>query len=94
MGDIPPVLLDFARRHGADQAGWRFVGASPAAIDRLVQRLDLLDRRKAQPTLADHRTALWLVDRQGRLRQRYVGQPVDRARLAHELQALAALDRP
>lgn len=87
LSDGPEVLRAYARARGADGVHWRWVAGAPQATERLVERLRL--RRGSDPQT--HRTALWLVDRQGRLVQRYEGQSPDPARLARELASLHAV---
>jgi len=81
LQDTPASLAAFAKKLDADRPGWHFVtgpGAHP-----LAERMQVLDAKRPQP--ADHRTSLYLYDAQGALKQRYAGQPVDRARLVAEI---------
>lgn len=41
LHDGPDELRQFARRQGADVPGWRFLGGSPDAIERVLTRLGL-----------------------------------------------------
>lgn len=91
LQDTPLALKDYARRMGADLAGWSFATGRPKDIERLSEALRLFrpgaDVRKPD----DHSTALWLVDAKGELRMRYSGNPPDVARLLREIAALDAL---
>jgi protein SCO1 len=93
LNDTPAALKAFALRMGADLSTWSFVTGRPADIDRLSDALRLYrpgpDVRKPD----DHATAVWLVDRQGQLRMRYAGNPVDVKRLLREIPALDELTR-
>lgn len=87
LSDNPRALKAYARARGADSARWSWVAGSPQATERLAESLRL--RPLADPE--SHRTALWLVDRRGRLAQRYDGKLPDVARLARELASLHAM---
>ena len=92
--DAAAELARFARENGADVPGWSFVATSPERTRALVAQLqgaspealtEAAASRQVTPELR-HETALYLFDRSGRLLQRYVGAPIDRARLLTELQ--------
>ncbi len=87
LSDTPAALAAFARRHDADRPGWHFVSGAPAEVHRLLDRLQAFEPGRHEPDA--HRTALFLYAPDGRLLQRFRGSPVDRARLADELQRLA-----
>ena len=91
--DTPAELLRFAQAHDALQPGWSFVTAPAADVDRLTHRLGVLDPAPGASLPAAHGTAIYLVDADGRLVQRYAGAPVDRARLAHEITLLDSRTR-
>lgn len=88
LNDTPSALRAFAKSMGADLSNWSFATGRPEDMSRLAEALRLFrpgpDSRKPD----DHATALWLVDRQGQLRMRYAGNPVDVKRLLSELDAL------
>lgn len=82
--DTPEKMLKFARQMQADQDGWLFLTGDVLQLQDLARRLHLMD--EASPnTPSIHRTSLWLVDKQGRMLQRYRGDPPDRERLVREL---------
>jgi cytochrome oxidase Cu insertion factor (SCO1/SenC/PrrC family) len=93
VNDTPATLKDYAHRMGADLSNWSFVTGHPKDIERLSSTLKLFK----EPTLArrpeDHATWLWLVDDQGVVRQRYVGNPPDQPRLVREVTELVRLQR-
>jgi cytochrome oxidase Cu insertion factor (SCO1/SenC/PrrC family) len=91
LADSPAVLKAFAQRMGADLRHWSFVTGRPGDIDRLSERLRLFRAASGVRRPDDHATALWLADRQGRLAQRYNGNPPDGKRLREELTAFAGL---
>lgn len=91
--DRPAVLADFARKMGADEPGWRFATGDASMVNRLLQRLNVLDASKPNPQPVDHRLNLYLYDRTGQPVIRYAGNPVDQARLVADLTQLARLGR-
>ncbi|MBA55185.1 MAG: hypothetical protein CMK89_12090 [Pseudomonadales bacterium] len=82
--DTPEKMLKFARQMQADQDGWLFLTGDVLQLQDLARRLHLMDETSPN-TPAIHRTSLWLVDKQGRMLQRYRGDPPDRERLVREL---------
>lgn len=93
LSDTPAALAAYAQRQDADRPGWRFVSGAPAQVHRLLDRLQVFDPRVAQPVPDDHRNAIYLYAPDGRLLQRFRGEPVDRTRLADELTRLTRTDR-
>lgn len=91
--DSPEKMLKFAQSMEANLEGWQFLTGSPEQIEQLSQRLHLLDEslqgQNQKPVV--HRTSLWLVDKQGRLLQRYKGDPPDQQRLVRELSQVSRL---
>lgn len=82
--DTPEKLQRFAQRMQADLDGWLFLTGNVLQLQDVARRLHLLDENKPDnPKI--HRTSLWLVDSQGRMLQRYKGNPPDRDRLIREL---------
>jgi protein SCO1/2 len=88
--DTPRVLHSFAERFKVDFSRWTFVTGGTADIDRLADRLRLFAENKDRRP-ENHGTTLWLMDGQGRLMQRYAGNPPEVARLVSELDALVKL---
>jgi protein SCO1/2 len=86
LSDTPAALAAFARRHDTDRPGWHFVSGAPAEVHRLLDRLQAFESGRRDPDA--HRTSLYLYAPDGRLLQRFRGSPVDRVRLADELQRL------
>jgi protein SCO1/2 len=91
LQDTPASLAAFAKRLGADRPGWHFVTGAPAQVEQLLDRMQVMDSRKASPKPEDHRTSLYLFDAAGALVQRYGGNPVDRPRLVAEITQVARL---
>lgn len=90
LHDTPAQLKAFAARAQANGQGWQFLTGKPSAIAQLSDQLYLFDHPNQKTVLRpnDHATALWLVDRQGRLLMRYSGTPPDNARLLREISQL------
>ena len=89
LSDTPAALKRFALAMGADLSGWTFATGSHAEIERLTQRLQVFDPRRANPGPADHAGNVYLIDRHGRLMQRYAAATLNSARIARETEQLA-----
>ena len=85
--DTSAKLQAFSHAMGADLDGWSFLTGDPKQIEELTQRLHLFDESDSNEATRPqiHRTSLWLVDKQGRMLQRYKGDPPDNERLIREL---------
>lgn len=85
--DTPAKLQRFSKTMGADLDGWSFLTGDTLQVEALTQRLHIFDESETgqvnKPEI--HRTSLWLVDKQGRMLQRYRGDPPDKERLIREL---------
>lgn len=88
--DTPEKMLAFARDMQADLDGWLFLTGDVLQLQALAQQLHLMDEN-APNTPQIHRTSLWLVDKQGRMLQRYRGDPPDQDRLTRELTQVSHL---
>lgn len=96
LNDTPAVLKVFAQKHGVDFNGWSFVTGKPQDIQKLSDKLGLYDKRKEaeQKDIKrpdGHMTHLWLVNSDGQLMQRYIGNNVDAKRLVNEIATLASM---
>jgi protein SCO1/2 len=90
--DTPAVLRAFGDQFKVDFSRWAFLTGAAADIDQLSDRLRLFGQnREKRPE--NHGTTLWLMDGQGRLMQRYAGDPPEVARLVSELDALVRFTR-
>ncbi len=91
LKDTPKVLNTFAKKTGANLPGWSFIMGSPESIQQLVDRLQLFGNEKQVKDAKrpnDHTTVLWLVDKNGKLMQRYSGNPLDVKRIMQEVEQL------
>jgi protein SCO1/2 len=90
--DTPERLLSFSRTMDADLEGWSFLTGDAGQIEGLSQRLQLFDESSGQAKKPEvHRASLWLVDKQGRMLQRYRGDPPDKERLIRELTQVSSM---
>jgi len=91
--DTPKKMKQFATHFQVDFAHWSFLTGSPEQLSKLMARLNIFDPsetgQNTKPQI--HRTSLWLVDKQGRMLQRYKGDPVDKERLVRELEQISHL---
>ena len=91
--DQPAALKDFARKHRADLAAWRFARLDERDLSLLSERLAVFEPgSRAEPSA--HSMAIYLFDRRGRPRQRYNGTSIEPKRLAREITTLATLEQP
>lgn len=82
--DTPEKMRKFSQEMQADLKGWLFLSGDVLQTQALARRLHLLDEKNSTgPHI--HRTSLWLMDKQGRMLQRYHGNPPDKDRLIREL---------
>lgn len=96
LNDTPAVLKAFAQKHGVDFNGWSFVTGKPQDIQKLSDKLGLYDKRKEaeQKDIKrpdGHMTHLWLINSDGQLMQRYIGNNIDGKRLASEISTLVLM---
>jgi cytochrome oxidase Cu insertion factor (SCO1/SenC/PrrC family) len=89
--DTPAALKAFAERLEVDFANWTFVTGPAGETDRLAERLRLFASEDPSERPAAHSTTLWLVDTEGRLMQKYAGNPPDVKRVVDEMSRLRAL---
>jgi len=82
--DTPEKMQQFAQKMDADLDGWLFLTGDVIKLQNIARDLHLLS--ETQPNSPQiHRTSLWLLDKQGRMLQRYRGNPPDQERLIREL---------
>lgn len=102
--DQPKVLKQYTKKMGVNANNWLFLSAGYDAILALNKRLFLfgnpsnphhpkvdltqLKDNSDDAILGQHLTTLWLVDKKGRLIQRYQGSPMDSKRIVRELHQL------
>lgn len=90
QNDTPEKMLAFSTALKADVNNWHFLTGKAEHIKTLTTRLLIFNEgEENQPQV--HRTSLWLVDKQGRMMQRYRGDPPDKERLIKELIQISRL---
>jgi protein SCO1/2 len=87
--DTPEVLKHYARRHGADGAGWAFLTGSAAQIREVARRYGVYARKTGRGDV-DHTFLTSLVDQRGVLRVQYLGVRFDPDEMLGDLRALLA----
>lgn len=81
--DTPAVLAQYASTMGVDLENWSFVTGHPQEISWLHQHFGAQVKRLTGDQL-DHRVAVYLLDANGQLAQKYTGN-LDPMRLAKEI---------
>ncbi len=89
--DAPEKLKAFSQKLHADLSHWSFLTGEPEQVETLLNRLKIFDPNAQAVGPEVHRTSLWLVDKNGRMLQRYKGDPVDKKRLVRELPQITNL---
>jgi len=85
--DTPDVLAAYARRFGANPAGWSFVTGTPEEVADVVRRYGAFARRAA-PGEVDHLFLTSLVDRGGMMRVQYLGYRFDPEEMLRDVRSL------
>lgn len=88
--DTPEKMLAFSQALKADVENWRFLTGNAQQIETLTERLLIFNEGEENKPQV-HRTSLWLVDKHGRMMQRYRGDPPDKDRLIRELKQISQL---
>jgi protein SCO1/2 len=68
--DTAPVLAAYARQYGADPAGWRFLRESEDRTKPILKAYDEWAKKLPKGEL-DHPARVYLIDRQGNIREIY-----------------------
>ncbi len=102
--DNPKKLKLFAKRLNADVDGWVFLSTNFKDLIELASKIslfreyhgktiyeDMNPEKKKNYKLEDHKAGLWLIDAEGHVRQRYVGNPVEIKRVINEVNILHSL---
>lgn len=70
LRDTPEVLREYARGMRALPGGWFFLRGDSAAVSRLLQQYDVWIKPYPDGSF-DHSMRIYLIDRQGRIREIY-----------------------
>jgi protein SCO1/2 len=87
--DTPERLRAYAEQRGADLAHWDFLTGPPQQVGDVVRRFGIGSLRRPDGEI-DHLVATFLVDREGRIAERFVGLDHDTDELLGELERLAS----
>ncbi|MBI3526430.1 MAG: SCO family protein [Betaproteobacteria bacterium] len=68
--DTADVLARYARNHGADPAGWRFLTGTPKQIRPVLKAYDEWTKLLPKGEI-DHPARVYLIDKQGNIREIY-----------------------
>jgi protein SCO1/2 len=86
LRDTPTALKAYARKRGADLAGWSFLTGPPEEVERVIAAYGVGSARQPDGTIA-HLVVSFVIDGEGRIAERFVG-------LEHEVDEIArAIER-
>ena len=87
--DTPEALRGYARARGADLATWSFLGGPPDEVRAALARWGAGGRRAADGEI-EHVLVVFVVDPEGRIARRFVGQEHGADELLLELGRVAS----
>jgi protein SCO1/2 len=87
--DTPEALHAYAQARGADLARWSFLTGEPAAVAEVVKAYGVGSLRQPDGEI-DHLVVTFLIDREGRIAERYTGLEHETADLLRDLERIAA----
>lgn len=93
LNDSVANLRRFATAHGADSPNWQFLTGRPEAIDRAAHWVGAFEPGAGGKRLNRHTADLCLLDRDGRVLQRFEANAIEPARLRRELRRVQTLRR-
>jgi len=68
--DSAEVLADLAGRHGLDASTYRLLSGEPAAVERVLDAMDVARRRDPATGVIDHTNVFLVLDAEGRVAYR------------------------
>lgn len=88
--DTPAVLREYAKKRGADLAGWSFLTGEPGVVDAVIKSYGV-GSAKSPDGQIEHVVATFLIDPDGRIDRRYIGlEGHDPTELLRDIERLAA----
>jgi protein SCO1/2 len=87
--DSPEVLDTYARERGADLANWSFLTGSPESIDAVVSAYGVASS-PGEDGQMEHLVVTFLIDSNGRIVKRYMGQGPPSKEVTADLESLAS----
>jgi protein SCO1/2 len=92
--DTPAALREYARKRGADTAGWSFLTGPADDVDAVLRAYGVGSARQPDGTIA-HLVVTFLIDDEGRIVQRYIGlDDHDPKQVRTDLERVAAASAP
>lgn len=88
--DSPRILKEYAASMGLNSQAWTFLTGSQAAVDSFLEKAGV-SREASTEGISGHDLAVFLINRQGDLVQKYRGSSVDVKRLANEITIVASM---
>ncbi|MFO7847758.1 MAG: SCO family protein [Balneolaceae bacterium] len=94
--DSPEILNEYATNYKLDQENWRFLTGKTNVVDDLLEVLDIqtlktptqfTDSGKPQYFI-DHSDRVTLIDRNGNIRNTYVGSEMDQEQIVSDIHKL------
>ena len=85
--DTPTVLNQYAKRHGANSAGWAFLTGTREEIREVAKKYGIYYKRTRRGDV-EHTFLTSLVDQSGVLRVQYMGVRFNPEEMLQDLQAL------
>lgn len=89
VNDTPAALRRFAANFGARSPEWSFLTGNRDAMLRLVRQYDALGTANRTSAASMHSTEIILLNAAGHVVRRYPALPLDRSRVARDLELLA-----
>lgn len=86
--DTPAVLRDYAKTHGANVAGWSFLTGTRPMVEEVERAYGALGKQPTRRGRVERLFVTSLIDRQGSLRVRYLGNGFKREELLQDLRVL------
>jgi len=87
--DSPAELAGYARSRGIDTTDWSLLTGDPEEVDRVVRAFGV-GRTKQPDGNIEHIVVTFLIDENGQIVKRYIGQDHDPADLVADLERLAS----
>jgi protein SCO1 len=85
--DTPAVLYAYANRLGVDLASWAFVTGHPQAVQAVWQAFGVTGEPRAKGVV-DHPAWTFLIDREGVVRYRYLGNLLEVETILEDMRTL------
>jgi protein SCO1/2 len=91
--DTPEALHAYARKRGLDLSNWSFLSGPPAQVEAVTRGYGVFSARQADGSI-DHLVAIFLLDPEGRVAERYIGLDHDPDEIASDVARVLAQAAP